>query len=80
VTHNCATAKWAFRAGQEVPLGLNLGGGWTLYGENLDPSPSPFVKDFPLASFQGPGGTDFSNVSYMVFSVPDLGRNRHQFD
>jgi hypothetical protein len=44
-----------------------LAGGWSLYGENLGPSPGPFSRDFSLANFTGPGGTDFGDVSFIVF-------------
>ena len=61
-----------FRFSDLMPINYNIlvftASGWTIYGENI--SAPPFVPshfDFPFARFTGPGGSDFSRVSIIVF-------------
>jgi hypothetical protein len=47
-----------------------LRNGWSIYGENLlGPAVGPVTIEYPLANFTGPGGTDFTDVSFLVFII-----------
>jgi hypothetical protein len=40
--------------------------GWSQGSQNIAPQMDPFSFDLPFSAFGGPGGQDFSNVSFIV--------------
>lgn len=60
----------------DYPINFNVliftARGWSQGGQNLLANPNPFSFKLPFSSFDGPGGQDFSNVSYIVFTFQTL--------